>query len=81
MKLNMKKINYLYILLLTMVSVAACQDEETGIPPKPQGITYGSVTDKAGNTYKTLTIGNQTWLAENYRYALPNGSQIGRAHV
>ena len=73
----MNKINYLYILLLTMVSVAACQDEETGIPPKPQGITYGSVTDKAGNTYKTLTIGNQTWLAENYRYALPNGSLDG----
>ncbi len=46
----------------------ACQDEETTVIPKPEGITYGTVTDKAGNTYKTLTIGQQTWLAENFRY-------------
>jgi uncharacterized protein (TIGR02145 family) len=40
-------------------------------------LTYGSVTDIEGNTYKTIVIGTQTWFADNLRATkYNNGSPI-----
>ena len=41
------------------------------------GLTYGTVTDQNGNTYPTIVIGTQEWMAENLRTATySNGDPI-----
>ncbi len=66
----MEKIKYFAILLIGILLGWSCQEDDTSVASKPENISYGTVTDKAGNVYKTITIGKQTWLAENFRYRL-----------
>lgn len=77
----MKKIIY-SIPLLALALLASCendgnsgkngnvQTDTTGQTPKDNSALYtGSVTDCEDNTYPLVTIGNQTWMAENLRCA------------
>ncbi|GBU22883.1 hypothetical protein R80B4_02796 [Fibrobacteres bacterium R8-0-B4] len=41
---------------------------------KPRHIDYDTLTDKRdGKTYRTITVGGKTWMAENLNYESPKG--------
>lgn len=73
----MKNKAFIYFLSLAIVTVLlSCQPEDIPPPNDPnnqlpshlnQDLTYGSVTDASGNSYATIQIGAQTWMAENLR--------------
>lgn len=63
MRTDMKKGNRIFnrmLLIMTLVFVftSSCKKDSPDI-------SYGSITDQSGNTYKTVEIGTQTWMAEN----------------
>ncbi len=61
---NKFKIIQLFVIGLLVSFAMGCDKDE---PADPDPTRYGTMTDQDGNTYKTITIGTQTWMAENLR--------------
>src|ERR1035437_8488499 len=73
----MKKIIAISVLILFVMLVINSCKKDNNSPSNPYngkttavfnpGLTYGTMTDQDGNVYKTISIGTQTWMAENLR--------------
>jgi uncharacterized protein (TIGR02145 family) len=74
------------ILSVFLVFFSSCATDDDEPPTNPTdetpivfnpALSYGTMTDLDGNIYKTITIGTQTWMAENLRTTkYRDGSEI-----
>jgi uncharacterized protein (TIGR02145 family) len=59
---------YSLILIISLVFISSCEKEcEKNSPWLNEDLKYKCVKDKEGNSYATIEIGEQTWMAENLR--------------
>ena len=63
------------VAVFSLVCMAVLQSCNTDTPDQPV-VEIGSVSDIEGNTYKTVKIGSQWWMAENLRVTKFNDGQL-----
>ena len=58
---------------VSVLLLVACGDDSSSKVTEPAEVTTGTMTDsRDGQTYKTVTIGTQTWMAQNLNYETAN---------
>ena len=63
------------IISILLIFISGCNKNDDNIDSQSpynsivfnSNLSYGTVTDIDGNVYKTITIGTQTWMAENLK--------------
>lgn len=82
----MKTLKYLFGISMVMAATSACSSTEgvTNLQTKQiqKQTVMGTVQDNEGNEYRTVTIGKQTWLAENLRVTkFQDGSKVNTGFI
>ena len=80
-------VNQLVLFMLSLCFITCCKKNEDNNPINLTNgkttasfnpdLSYGTMTDQDDNVYRTITIGTQTWMAENLRTTrFRNGNAI-----
>lgn len=79
MNMNKKNFKLSVIIVTVAIILSSCSKDDDNNPSLNNptngkttavfnsSVTYGTMTDQDSNVYKTVTIGTQTWMAENLR--------------
>lgn len=84
---HQKHLRFSVFLLYSLLLILTSCDKDDDEPSNPYNgktqvefnsdLTYGTMVDQEGNEYKTIKIGEQTWMAENLRTTIfRNGDSI-----
>lgn len=74
MKIN--PVSSFFKILLLVVSLGFVSSCKNDVVSKKLEIEHGTVVDAEGNNYKTVTIGSQTWMAENLKVVKYNNGAL-----